>query len=183
MPMPRHTDGYHGPTRDSSARSSARAVLNIHMRLHEIDNVIPFPQRRATAQSTKIDVPPGYDSFYLRKAGPTSSHIMGITPDGRHVQISTTTDELAHILVQAYNRGGVTQSPVKKVSMTQAFGSDVEQEFEGIGVRFSEKPSSWANIRNQASCTRDQRFSPILSHVAPRQGLTGRASHAIMLAC
>lgn len=129
--------------------------LNTRMRIIEItNNVVPFPARKTAGSS--VDVPQGYDSFYARDAGPTTAHIMGIRPDGRHVQVSTTTRELANILASAYNRGGTTSVDVKPVSLTQAFGSDAERAFEEMGVRFAEKPDSWAWIKQRASCSADQ---------------------------
>lgn len=123
------------------------------MRIHEIDNVIPFPDRRSASQ---VYVPPGYDSFYVRDAGPTSAHIMGIRPDGRHVQVSTTSRELANILAAAYNRGGMTNVAITPVSLTQAFGSDAIRAFDEMNVRFAEKPESWEEIKRRASCSADQ---------------------------
>lgn len=125
------------------------------MRIHEIsDNVIQFPSRKTPA--SKVDVPKGYASFYVRDAGPSSAHIMGIRPDGRHVQVSTTSKELADILAKAYNQGGSSDVAITPVSMTQAFGSEAVRAFDGMGVRFAEKPESWEEIKRKASCSAAQ---------------------------
>lgn len=125
------------------------------MRIHEIsDNVIQFPSRKTPA--SKVDVPKGYASFYVRDAGPSSAHIMGIRPDGRHVQISTTSKELADILAKAYNQGGSSDVAITPVSMAQAFGSDAERAFEDMGIKFAEKPESWEEVKRRASCSSDQ---------------------------
>ena len=125
------------------------------MKLHEIDdNVIPFPQKGKSAST--VDVPKGYSSFYTKKAGPTTSHIMGIRPDGTHVSISTTSHEVADALAKAYNRGGVSDLDIRPVSMSQAFGSEAAKAFGRLGVRFVEKPSNWEEIKQEATCSRDQ---------------------------
>ena len=125
------------------------------MRISEItSNVIGFPRRGPSAST--IDVPAGYDSFYTKEAGPTSAHIMGIRPDGRHVQVSTTSRELAGILAKAYNQGGRSDVAIKPVSLTQAFGSGVVRAFDDMGVRFSEKPDSWDTVKQEASCSAAQ---------------------------
>lgn len=125
------------------------------MRIVEItDNIIPFPTKKQSA--SKVDVPAGYVSFYAQDAGPTTAHIVGIRPNGRHVQISTTTRELADILAKAYNQGGNTDVAIKPVSLTQAFGSDAARVFDNMGVRFAEKPESWQEIKQRASCSSDQ---------------------------
>lgn len=125
------------------------------MRIDEImGNVVPFPSSKTAA--SRIDVPAGYDSFYTKEAGPTSAHIMGIRPDGRHVQVSTTSRELASILAKAYNQGGRSDVAIKPVSLTQAFGSDVVRAFDDMGVRFSEKPDSWDTVKEEASCSAAQ---------------------------
>lgn len=118
-----------------------------------VDNVTPFPTKRAVST---VDVPPGYLSFYVKDAGRTTAHIMGIRPDGSHHQISTTTKELANLLASAYNQGGRSQASITPVSMTQAFGSDIEQRFEELGIKFAEKPSSWQQIQSQASASAAQ---------------------------
>lgn len=120
------------------------------MRIYEItDNVVPFPKKENT--KSVVPVPQGYDSFYTKKAGATTSHIMGIKPDGSHHQISTANSELANILARAYNQGGSTSVQISPVSMTQAFGSDIEKFFEKLGIQFAEKPNSWEQIQKQSS--------------------------------
>jgi len=60
-----------------------------------------------------------YDHFEVKELpGGKTAHIMGITSDGSAVQTSTTTPDAAHTLVDAYNRGGFTDSDIRKVPMT-----------------------------------------------------------------
>lgn len=128
-----------------------------------LETVEKIPSRPGRS---KIDVPPGYDSFYTKPAGPTTSHIMGITPNGKHVQISTTTKDLAKVLAQAYNAGGISQSNVQQVSFIDVFGSEIEREFNQIGINFAEKPDNWDWIKTNYSCSESQ-CNAVLNNISP----------------
>lgn len=119
----------------------------------EDDNVLQFPNTGST-----LDVPPGYEKFYIK---PTSSgksaHIMGITPKGIHKQVSTVSDiSAAQKLVDAYNNGGKTQHDIKPISWIQAFGSPIEKELDNMGIKQSEKPESWNQIKKQSTMSFSQ---------------------------
>lgn len=60
-----------------------------------------------------------FDHFETRASQiGTAIHIIGVTKSGMPVQVSTTTSEdLAQVLVDAYNRGGFTDVPIEKVSL------------------------------------------------------------------
>lgn len=84
-----------------------------------------------------VEVPKGYDRFEV-----DGKKIIGIKDDKRKV-VSTTSDErLAQELVRIYN-GGRASQPIKKISLTQAFGSHDLAAAHGAGIRLTEKPSYW----------------------------------------
>ena len=61
-----------------------------------------------------------FDRFETRRSElGSTTHIIGITKNGERIQISTTTsEELAKVLADAYNRGGFTDVPIEKVSLS-----------------------------------------------------------------
>ena len=61
-----------------------------------------------------------FESFETRRSDlGTATHIIGITQSGQRVQISTTTsEELAQVLADAYNRGGFTDKNIERVSLS-----------------------------------------------------------------
>jgi len=60
-----------------------------------------------------VDVPDGFVSFYTKPTGSgRSAHIMGISHEGIHVKISTTSIDLADLLARAYNAGGYSDADV-----------------------------------------------------------------------
>lgn len=126
------------------------------MRLTEIDNVAQFPQKGIDSSVTGIDVPKGFDSFYVKDENKRIASIYGVRPDGKHSKISTTTKELANILAKAYNNGGKSNVAIQKVSMVDAFGSEVEKAFDNLDIKFAEKPESWNYIKNNYSCSMAQ---------------------------
>jgi hypothetical protein len=58
-----------------------------------------------------------FASFEVQPAGKNANHIVGITKDGKKIRISTSTGQLADVLVNAYNRGGFSDVPLRKVPM------------------------------------------------------------------
>jgi len=61
-----------------------------------------------------------FERFETRRSDlGTATHIIGITQSGQRVQISTTTsEELAQVLADAYNRGGFTDKNIERVSLS-----------------------------------------------------------------
>lgn len=132
------------------------------MNVRDLINIVEgeissFPQnKRFDVTKTGVEIPKGFDSFYTKDVSDNISHIMGIRPNGQHIQISTTTKELADILAKAYNTGGKSNVSIEKVSMVSAFGSKIENAFYDMGVKFAEKPDSWQEIKDNYSCSEDQ---------------------------
>lgn len=94
-----------------------------------------------------IQPPPGYSSFYTRQIRDHVWAIMGITPNGQHVQISTTNSEaLADALCKEYNSGGSAGTGIEQVSMVQAFGASDSQVLEQLGIVLREKPSDFSEL-------------------------------------
>lgn len=49
----------------------------------------------------------------------SATHIVGITDGGQRVRCSTATQELAEVLVDAYNRGGFTDKSISRVELKE----------------------------------------------------------------
>jgi hypothetical protein len=85
-----------------------------------------------------MEVPKGFDSFYVKEVSPTVGKIIGVKPDGSHVMISTTSLEGAHALAKHYNSGG--RGGVQQVSLMSVFGTPVMQALDAKGHKMAEKP-------------------------------------------
>jgi len=85
-----------------------------------------------------IEVPKGFDSFYVKEVSPTVGKIMGVKPDGSHVMISTTDLKGAHAIAKHYNSGG--RGGVQQVSWISVFGTPVMQALDNMGYKTAEKP-------------------------------------------
>lgn len=81
------------------------------------------PARRANyVAGLSKGQPEAYDHFVVAEVTPTTAHIVGIAKDGTKVKVSTTTKQLADVLVDAYNRGGFTDVALQRVPMGEAEG-------------------------------------------------------------
>ena len=98
------------------------------------DNVVPMHSKAPSG----IEVPKGFDSFYVKEVSPTVGKIMGVKPDGSHVMISSTDLKSAHAIAKHYNSGG--RGGVQQVSWISAFGTPVMQALDSMGYKTAEKP-------------------------------------------
>lgn len=119
------------------------------MKVSEILNegeVVAGKFGKATAPTTDIDVPPGFDRFEVdMKDGDKSAWVVGIKGDKKQ-RISRAPEKLARALVDAYNNHGKSKSGMKAMTMMQAFGSQSENALHDIGIKLTEKPSYWEDF-------------------------------------
>ena len=85
----------------------------------EIPEYDPVKNRVWRAGVSAPDSREPFERFETRQSDlGTATHIIGIARDGQRVQISTTTsEELAQVLADAYNRGGFTDKNIERVSL------------------------------------------------------------------
>jgi len=107
------------------------------------------------AHNPDIEVPKGYDSFFVKPVGKNFA-IYGVKSDKSEHRISTTSSkELADGLAKEYNSGGKGGTGLKKMSLMQAFGSNELNAAHDAGISLYEKPTYWSDL------TKDGKYRPL----------------------
>lgn len=127
--------------------------------------------KRAWHQAVSGDNPQEpFDSFEAEPAGRTSANIIGIKGN-RRVKVSTSTAELANVLVNAYNRGGFTDVPLQKVKLeptAEPKKSHLSLVKEAINIDAPQRRidrdelQSYADRIKTGTKTKRDKFSPII---------------------
>ena len=111
------------------------------------NNIITGQFGSNTPDDSGIDIPKGFSSFYTKNVGTNAAQIIGVRPDGTEKIVGTTQRDMAPIIAKHYNSGGKSGSGIRKVSLTQAFGSDFMKNLEQhTDQRMHEKPTDWQDI-------------------------------------
>ena len=75
--------------------------------------------KKGMYKNPDIEVPKGYERFEVEKLGKKGGKIIGVKKDGTKKVISTSSSyEVASTLASAYNAGGYTDKPIRKVPLT-----------------------------------------------------------------
>jgi hypothetical protein len=116
-----------------------------------IESVIQGKFGKNNSKNENIDIPKGYDSFYVKKISDNTGKIIGVKSDGTEHTISSGHYKLMTALAKEYNSGGKGGTGMKKMSLTQAFGSSLLNVMSDLNIKIIEKPSYFENIRKQTS--------------------------------
>lgn len=82
----------------------------------------PVKHRVWHAGISELDNREPFDHFEVKASDiGVTTHIIGVAKDGRRISVSTTSsEELAQALVDAYNRGGFTDKDIEKVPLKES---------------------------------------------------------------
>jgi hypothetical protein len=110
------------------------------------------------ATNSSVEIPQGYESFYVKKVSDTVAAIYGVKKDGKEVKISTGHAKLMDALAKEYNAGGKAGTGIQQISMTKAFGSEQLGVLDDAGIKLVEKPFYWEDV-DQANA--QEKYKPI----------------------